>query len=75
MGLAPLFDILKELDLPPVPAAITKKTGDYVEQIARVKKILGKDVFFRFDIMPDPRNTSNNIMFLDTLILDNPLPK
>lgn len=74
MGLAPLFDVLKELDLPPVPAAITKKTGDYVEQIARVKKILGKDVFFRFDIMPDPRNTSNNIMFLDTLILDNPLP-
>lgn len=75
LGLTPLFDVLKELSLPPVPAAITKKTSDYIEQIARVKKVLGKDVFFRFDIIPDPRNTSNNIMFFDTLILDNPLPK
>lgn len=74
LGLTPLFDVLKELSLPPVPAAITKKTSDYIEQIARVKKVLGKDVFFRFDIIPDPRNTSNNIMFFDTLILDNPLP-
>ncbi|XP_006610149.1 neprilysin-4-like isoform X1 [Apis dorsata] len=74
LGLTPLFDVLKELSLPPVPAAITKKTSDYIEQIARVKKVLGKDVFFRFDIIPDPRNSSENVMFLDTLIINNPLP-
>lgn len=75
MGLAPLFELLEELNLPSIPAGLTKKTNGYIEQIARVKKVLGKDVFFGFDIIPDPRNTSNNVMLFDTPIMTNPLPK
>lgn len=75
LGLTPLFELLEELNLPPVPAVFGKKTNGYMEQIVRVKKILGRDVFFGLDIIPDPRNTSNNIMFIDTPIMTNPLPK
>ncbi|XP_078049259.1 M13 family metallopeptidase neprilysin 5 [Augochlora pura] len=74
LGLAPLFDLLKTLNLPAIPSAFTKKTGSYIEQMARVKKVLGRDVFFGFDVIPDPRNTTNNIMLLDTPIMSNPLP-
>ncbi|XP_029037106.2 endothelin-converting enzyme homolog [Osmia bicornis bicornis] len=74
LGVAPLFDLLEELNLPSIPAAFTKKTTDYIEQMARVKKVLGRDIFFGFDIIPDPRNTSNNIMVLDTPITSSPLP-
>ncbi|XP_033298235.1 neprilysin-4 isoform X1 [Bombus bifarius] len=74
VGLAPLFELLEELNLPSIPAGLTKKTNGYIEQIARVKKVLGKDVFFGFDIIPDPRNTSNNVMLFDTPIMTNPLP-
>ncbi|XP_050586554.1 neprilysin-1 isoform X4 [Bombus affinis] len=74
LGLAPLFELLEELNLPSIPAGLTKKTSGYIEQIARVKKVLGKDVFFGFDIIPDPRNTSNNVMLFDTPIMTNPLP-
>ncbi|XP_043520500.1 neprilysin-11-like isoform X1 [Frieseomelitta varia] len=74
LGLEPLFDLLEQLNLPRVPAALTKKTNGYIEQIAKVKKLLGRDVFFGFDIVPDPRNTSNNVMLFDTPIMSNPLP-
>ncbi|KZC06063.1 PREDICTED: neprilysin-2 [Dufourea novaeangliae] len=74
MGLTPLFELLEELNLPPIPPAFTKKTSSYIEQMARVKRILGRDVFFGFDVIPDPRNTSKNIMLLDTPMIRNPLP-
>ncbi|XP_076763055.1 M13 family metallopeptidase neprilysin 5 [Xylocopa sonorina] len=75
LGLTPLFELLRELDLPSVPAAFTKKTNSsYIEQMARVKKILGRDIFFGFDVIPDPRNTSKNIMLFDTPITSSPLP-
>ncbi|XP_076659476.1 M13 family metallopeptidase neprilysin 5 [Halictus rubicundus] len=74
LGLAPLFELLETLNLPALPAALTKKRSGYIEQIARVKKVLGRDVFFGFDVMPDPRNTTKNIMLLDTPIISNPFP-
>nr|XP_031838249.1 neprilysin-4 [Nomia melanderi] len=74
LGLTPLFELLEELNLPAIPSAFTKKRSGYIEQMARVKKVLGRDVFFGFDVIPDPRNTTNNIMLLDTPILSNPLP-
>lgn len=75
LGLAPLFNLLNTLNLPPIPAAFTKKAGDYIEQLASVKKVLGRDVFFGFDVIPDPRNTDNNIMLFDTPVTSSPLPK
>ncbi|XP_026672989.1 neprilysin-11-like, partial [Ceratina calcarata] len=74
LGLAPVFELLEELGLPPIPAAFTKKTGNYIEQMAMVKKILGRDLFFGLDITPDPRNTSKNVIVLDTPLTSNPLP-
>ncbi|XP_076683481.1 M13 family metallopeptidase neprilysin 5 [Andrena cerasifolii] len=74
LGLTPLFQLLEDLHLPMIPAAFTKKTSGYIEQMARVKKVLGRDVFFGFDVIPDPRNTSNNIMLIDTPITSSPLP-
>lgn len=58
-----------------IPASFTKKTSGYIEQMARAKKVLGRDVFFGFDVIPDPRNTSNNIMLIDTPITSSPFPK
>ncbi|XP_076238270.1 M13 family metallopeptidase neprilysin 5 [Calliopsis andreniformis] len=74
LGLTPLLQLLEELNLPSIPAAFTKETSSYIEQMAQVKRILGRDIFFGFDVIPDPRNTSNNIMLLDTPITSSPLP-
>ncbi|XP_076620842.1 M13 family metallopeptidase neprilysin 5 [Colletes latitarsis] len=74
LGLTPLFEILEELNLPPVPPTFTKKTSGYIDQLARVKKVLGRDVFFSFDVLPDPRNTSTNVMMLHTPVTSSPLP-
>ncbi|KOC67822.1 Endothelin-converting enzyme 1 [Habropoda laboriosa] len=74
IGLTPLFQLLEELNLPPIPAAFTKKTTNYIEQMAMVKKVLGRDIFFGFDVIPDPRNTSNNVMLFDTPITSSPFP-
>lgn len=75
LGLAPLFKLLEDLGLPSIPAAFSKETTNYIEQLAKVKRILGRDIFFGLDVIPDPRNTSNNIMLLDTPITSSPLPK
>ncbi|XP_053997359.1 neprilysin-4 isoform X1 [Hylaeus anthracinus] len=74
LGLTPLFEILEELNLPPIPPAFTKKTGSYIEQMARVKKVLGRDIFFGFAIVPDPRNNTNNVMMFHTPVTSSPLP-
>lgn len=75
LGLMPLLNLLKELDLPQIPAAFTKETTDFVRQMARVKRVLGKDVFFGLDVYPDPRNRTRNVMILDIPITETPFPK
>ena len=71
----PLLSLLKELDLPQIPAAFTKKTSDFVRQMARIKRVLGKDVFFGLDVYPDPRNRNRNVMILDIPTTETPFPK
>ncbi|XP_051153405.1 endothelin-converting enzyme homolog isoform X2 [Leptopilina boulardi] len=73
-GLVPLFSLLKELDLPQIPAAFTKQKTNFVRQMARVKRILGKDIFFGMDVYPDPRNKSRNTIILDTPAIETPFP-
>ncbi|XP_043461753.1 endothelin-converting enzyme homolog isoform X2 [Leptopilina heterotoma] len=73
-GLVPLLSLLKELDLPQIPAAFTKKKTNFVRQMARVKRILGKDIFFGMDVYPDPRNKSRNTIILDTPTTETPFP-
>ncbi|XP_014603364.1 PREDICTED: neprilysin-1 [Polistes canadensis] len=74
LGLSPLFELLELLNLPSTPAAITKETRNYIDQMARVKRILGRDVLIGLDVLPDPRNGSKNVIFLDTPIMGSPFP-
>ncbi|KAG7197330.1 hypothetical protein KM043_018444 [Ampulex compressa] len=74
LGVTTLFDLLEELSLPKLPALLTKKTGNYIEQMVNIKRILGADIFFSIDILQDPRNKSNNIMLIDVPSLGSPLP-
>ncbi|KAI4487997.1 hypothetical protein M0804_004845 [Polistes exclamans] len=75
LGLSPLFELLELLNLPSTPAAITKETRNYIDQMARVKRILGRDVLIGLDVLPDPRNGSKNVIFLDTPIMGSPFPR
>ena len=71
----PLLSLLEELDLPQIPASFTKKTTGFVHQMAKVKRILGVDLFFGMDIYPDPRNNTRNVIMFDTPTTESPFPK
>lgn len=72
LGLFPLFDLLETLNLPVIPAAFTNKTTNYIEQIASVKRNIGRDIFFGMDIMHDPRDNSRYVIVLDVPIHSSP---
>ncbi|XP_024945787.1 neprilysin-1 isoform X2 [Cephus cinctus] len=74
LGLSPLFDLLEDLGLPRIPAAFSGGTGNFLVQMARVKKKLGRDIFFGLEIYLDPRNKSRNVIILDTPDTSSPLP-
>ncbi|RLU22907.1 hypothetical protein DMN91_005185 [Ooceraea biroi] len=75
LGLSSLYDLLGLLNIPVIPASLTNVTSNYIEQIARVKKILGQDIFFGFGIMPDLKNNSRNIIAFYPPELDSPFPR
>lgn len=75
LGLSPLFDLLDELSLPHVPAAVTKNTSDFVLQMAKVKRVLWTDVFFGTYISADPRDSSKNVIVIDLPERENPFPR
>jgi len=75
LGLSSLYGLLELLNIPAIPAAFTNITSNYIEQIARVKRILGQDIFFGFEIMPDLKNRSKNVMVLYPSELDSPFPR
>ncbi|XP_001605702.1 endothelin-converting enzyme homolog isoform X1 [Nasonia vitripennis] len=74
LGMSPLFDLLDELSLPQIPAAITKNTSDFVLQMAKVKRVLWTDVFFGTYISADPRDSSKNLIVIDLPERENPFP-
>ncbi|XP_020709733.2 neprilysin-1 isoform X2 [Athalia rosae] len=74
LGLLPLQRLLEHLDLPEIPAIFSGTTGNYMGQLARVKRTLGKDIFFGLDIFPDPKNKTRNIMMLGAPSTTSPLP-
>lgn len=75
IGLSSLYGLLESLNIPAMPAALTNITSNYIEQIARVKRILGQDVFFGFGIMPDLRNRSRNVIAFYPPDLSSPFPR
>jgi len=72
LDLFPLFDLLESLNLPMIPAVLTNKTTNYIEQIASVKRNIGRDIFFGMDMMPDPRNNSRYVIAFDVPIHSSP---
>jgi len=75
LGLSSLYGLLELLNIPAIPASLTNITSNFIEQMARVKRILGQDIFFGFGIMPDVRNHSKNVMVLYPSELDSPFPR
>lgn len=77
-GLKPLQNLLTTLKLPQVPVALTKNNVDnsnYLVQLARLKKHLGKDLFFGAEVYSDPRNNSRNVIILDVPDTESVLPR
>lgn len=75
LSLSPLYSLLELLNIPAMPAALTNTTNNYIEQMARIKRILDQDIFFGFGIMPDLRNRSRNIIAFYLPELDSPFPR
>ncbi|XP_032667048.1 neprilysin-11 isoform X2 [Odontomachus brunneus] len=69
LDLSPLFNVLTLLDIPLIPAMLSNKTGDFIQQLANVKRVMGADIFIGLEVMPDPRNRSKNVIFLDTSLM------
>lgn len=54
---------------------LTNETSNYIEKAAKVKKILGRDIFFGLEIGPDPKNKSRNVIYLDIPDQSSPFPR
>ncbi|CAB0041351.1 unnamed protein product [Trichogramma brassicae] len=84
LGLKPLFDLLAELKLPRVPAAIKPRqkgdeddddyNDDFVKQMARVKRMLWSDAFFGLQVYADPRDNRQKLLAFDLPDRDTPFP-
>ncbi|KAJ8680969.1 hypothetical protein QAD02_016756 [Eretmocerus hayati] len=74
LKLVPLLELLEELSLPRIPATVSKETSNFVMQAAKVRRVLGIDIFFGMYMMPDPRDTSKNVLFFDSPERESPFP-
>ena len=71
IGLQPVIDYLRIFHLPEFPTFIDEKNGnneenhdsfkfDWIRSIADIKRTIGMDILFGFDIFPDPSNRTRN---------------
>ncbi|KAH0553572.1 endothelin-converting enzyme homolog [Cotesia glomerata] len=74
LGLSPMLSLLEDLGLSRVPPAMGHKSEDFVKVAARVRRILGEEIFIGFDVIPDPLNSRRNIILLDVPSSSGPLP-
>ncbi|XP_055614410.1 neprilysin-1-like [Uranotaenia lowii] len=80
-GYKPVFDMLKQLDLPSYPTILNVTKVDYegysfdwVQSLARVEQLLGLDIMFGFEITPDPRDRDFNRLVLGSPETNSDLP-
>lgn len=74
IGLRAPLKYLEYFQLPKFPTIISKededsssfKNFDWIETIAKIKRTIGLDVLFGFDIFPDPTNKTRNRIVLGT---------
>lgn len=73
LGLRPLLDYIKLVNLPETPSILKNETAsnrsddfNWIRTIALIKRTFGADIIFGFDIFPDPSNKSINRLVLGT---------
>uniref|UniRef100_A0A8W7K8Z3 Uncharacterized protein n=1 Tax=Anopheles albimanus TaxID=7167 RepID=A0A8W7K8Z3_ANOAL len=85
LGYEPVFKYLKHLHLPPYPSIlnVTNTTNepnfdgygfDWIRSLAKIKRMLGMDVFIGFDVYPDPQHRDYNRLVLGTPESGSDLP-
>lgn len=75
----PLFQFLKDYNLPPVPTIISSSENsdnqfDWIKSIVKIKKSLGADKLIGFEIFPDPKNRTNKYLAIGSPSTENDLP-
>uniref|UniRef100_A0A182JAC9 Uncharacterized protein n=1 Tax=Anopheles atroparvus TaxID=41427 RepID=A0A182JAC9_ANOAO len=81
LGYAPVFKYLKQFYLPPYPSILNitepieaSSPFDWVRSLAKIKQLLGMDVFIGLDVFPDPRHRDYNRLVLGTPESGSDLP-
>lgn len=85
IGLQPVIDYLRMFHLPEFPSFIDDKNNhndenrkpfefDWIRSIAEIKRTIGMDILFGFDIFPDPSNRTRNRIVIGAPEADSVLP-
>ncbi|KFB41506.1 AGAP002441-PA-like protein [Anopheles sinensis] len=81
LGYGPVFRYLKQFYLPPYPSMLNvteppseTHAFDWVRSLAKIKQLLGMDVFIGLDVYPDPRHRDYNRLVLGTPETGSDLP-
>lgn len=82
IGLQPVIDYLRMFHLPEYPSIIDTNNNqedssfqfDWIRSIAEIKRTIGMDILFGFDIFPDPSNRTNNRIVIGSPEADSVLP-
>lgn len=81
IGLQPVIDYLRMFHLPEYPSIIDTNEDvqnsfefDWIRSIAEIKRTIGMDILFGFDIFPDPSNRTNNRIVIGAPEADSVLP-
>lgn len=84
IGLQPVIDYLRMFHLPEYPSFIDTSNNqddarkpfefDWIRSIAEIKRTIGMDILFGFDIFPDPSNRTNNRIVIGAPEADSVLP-
>ncbi|XP_053669147.1 neprilysin-2 [Anopheles marshallii] len=85
LGYEPVLKYLKQFNLPPYPSILNVTDVaespvfkgydlDWVQSLAKIKQLLGMDIFIGFDVYPDPRHRDYNRLVLGTPESGSDLP-
>ncbi|XP_052865910.1 neprilysin-1 [Anopheles cruzii] len=85
LGYEPIYKHLKKFHLPPYPSILnvtnTTKSSDFegygfdwIRSLAKIKQLLGMDIFIGFDVYPDPQHRDYNRLVLGTPESGSDLP-
>lgn len=87
VGLQPVIDYLRLFHLPEFPSLIDDSHNknnneesrksvqfDWIRSIAEIKRTIGMDIIFGFDIFPDPSNRTRNRIVIGAAEMDSVFP-